>query len=165
MYEYVNKLQPQCLISFKTGYTGDEDFLAPEWTQVKFDSDNNPVFNIDVPADGGLSVYNEAQSRLVLRKGKNGNVYKKQYFKDVWHNELSKKPVELCNPILKKQEWFDVKDGVHKTVDEIQKEYEYARSHNANYLLSIGLRGDGSVHPKDSKTLRAFGKRLKHYQK
>lgn len=28
--------------------------------------------------------------------------------------ELSKNPVELCNTTLKKEQWFDVKDGIHK---------------------------------------------------
>lgn len=29
-YDLIRELQPQTLISFKVGYTGDEDFLAPE---------------------------------------------------------------------------------------------------------------------------------------
>jgi alpha-L-fucosidase len=44
-YALVRKLQPHCLISFKMGYTGEEDFLAPEWQQVTHDKDGLPDFD------------------------------------------------------------------------------------------------------------------------
>lgn len=157
LYSYIRQLQPQCLISFKTGYTGDEDFLAPEWTQVKFDANNYALFNINVPTEHGTSLYEETSPRNVLRITDNGFEYRKQCFNQVWKEELSRKPIELCNPMLQNQEWFDVKEGIHKTVNEIWTEYEYTCLHDANYLLSIGLRGDGSVHPSDSKVLKEFG--------
>lgn len=158
LYYYIRQLQPQCLVSFKTGYTGDEDFLAPEWTQVKFDVDNTVLFNINVPTESGLSLYEETDPRDVLRITDKGLEYRRQCFNQVWKEELSRKPIELCNPMLKNQEWFDVKQGIHKSVKEVQTEYEYARLHGANYLLSIGLRGDGSIHPVDFNVLKEFGK-------
>lgn len=160
LYQYVRQLQPQCLVSFKTGFTGDEDFLAPEWSQVKFDEKNTPLFNINVPTEQGESLYAETLYRPVVRIYTGTPIYVRQNFKQVWVNELSEKPVELCNPMLKGQEWFDVKDGVHKTAAEIREEYDYTRSHHANYLLNVALRGDGSIHPLDKNALKEFGNTL-----
>ena len=154
LYAYIRDLQPQCLISFKTGFTGDEDFLAPEWTQVKFDAENRPLFNIKVLTNENVDPYQDTRTYPVLRIiEKNELNYRYQNFKEVWDNELSKKPIEFCNTMLKKEQWFDVKEGIHKTKKEILDEYNYAHSHQANYLLNIALRGDGSVHPSDKSVL------------
>lgn len=161
LYAYVRELQPQCLVSFKTGFTGDEDFLAPEWSQVKYDKRGNLIFNIHVSTDNGMKISEDNQLRPVLRITENGLTRKFQNFTDVWEKELSKKPVELCNTILKKEQWFDVKDGVHKNSEEVKAEYDYARKNNANYLLNIALCGDGSIHPADKSTLQHFAKKVK----
>lgn len=100
LYDYVRQVQPQCLVSFKTGYTGDEDFLAPEWNQLKFDEKNTPLFTINVPTDDGISLYKEDKLRTVLRIAPEGLVYRQQNFRKVWEDELSKKPVELSNTLL-----------------------------------------------------------------
>lgn len=154
LYAYIRDLQPQCLISFKTGFTGDEDFIAPEWRQVKFDVDNRPVLAVRVRTHEGTDAYLDAKNYPVLRVTSKGSLaYVYQNFKDVWDNELSRKPVELCNTMLKNEQWFDVENGVHKTREEVLAEYDYVRSHQANYLLNVGLRGDGSVHPSDKAVL------------
>ena len=158
LYAYARELQSQCLISFKTGFTGDEDFLAPEWSQVKYDKKGNLIFNIHVATDNGMKIIEDSQLRPVLRMTGNGLTRKLQSFKDVWEKELSKKPVELCNTILKKEQWFDVKDGIHKNKREVKAEYDYARKNEANYLLNIALRGDGSIHPADQLVLHDFAK-------
>lgn len=156
LYAYVRELQPQCLISFKTGFTGDEDFLAPEWNQVKYNKNGHVIFNINLATDNGLKIREDNQLRPILRMKEDGLVRKSQSFKDVWEKELSKKPVELCNPILKGEQWFDVKDGIHKNRKEVKAEYDYARKNKANYLLNIALCGDGSIHPVDRVTLYGF---------
>lgn len=38
LYDLINKLQPQCLVSFKHGAVGTEDFVAPEWGWGPFTS-------------------------------------------------------------------------------------------------------------------------------
>lgn len=39
LYDHVHKLQPQCLVSYKQGLLGTEDFFAPEHKAVKTDRD------------------------------------------------------------------------------------------------------------------------------
>lgn len=153
LYAYIRELQPQCLVSFKTGFTGDEDFLAPEWSQVKYDKDGNIIFNIHVSTDNGSKIREDNQLRPILRINDNGLTRKYQSFKNVWENELKYKPVELCNTILKNEQWFDVKDGIHKNKKEILEEYNYARKNKVNYLLNVALCGDGSIHPADKTVL------------
>lgn len=162
LYAYARELQPQCLISFKTGFTGDEDFLAPEWSQIKYDKGGHVIFNIHVATDNGLKISEDSQLRPVLRITENGLARKRQNFQHTWETELSGKPVELCNTILKGEQWFDVKDGHHKNRQEVLEEYEYARKNKANYLLNVALRGDGSIHPADKTVLYGFGTLTTH---
>ena len=156
LYAYIHKLQPQCLISFKTGFTGDEDFLAPEWNQVKFDKKGNVLFNIKVATDNGTEIAEDSHLRPVLRYINNKSMFKHQSFKETWENELKIKPIELCNTMIKGEQWFDVKNGEHKTINEITEEYNYAQKNNANYLLNIALLGDGSIHNEDKYVLSNF---------
>lgn len=128
LYAYIKQLQPQCLVSFKTGFTGDEREC----------------------------IYKEKKKRPVLRLKGNNLEYKMQRFKTVWDEELSKKPIELCATLLKKEQWFNVKDGIHKTKNEVLEEFLYTQRHCVNYLLNIGLRGDGSVHPLDYSVLNGL---------
>ncbi|MGM9701683.1 MAG: alpha-L-fucosidase [Prevotella sp.] len=153
LYAYVRELQPQCLVSFKTGFTGDEDFLAPEWSQVTFDEANNVCLNIHVKTEGGLPIGKDVQKRMVQRIEKGTCMRRSQCFKDVWEQELCHKPVELCTTLLKDEQWFDVRNGQHKSLDDIRSEYSYARTHKANYLLNVALRADGSIHPADQAVL------------
>lgn len=157
LYAYINDLQPQCLISFKTGFSGDEDFLAPEWTQIKYDRSGKVIFNIHVRTNEGLDIENDKTKRPVIRITRDGLKFKHQSFKEIWENELMSKPVELCNTMLKGEEWFNVEKGAHKTREEVLSEYSYARKNKANYLLNIAPLGDGSIHPADKDVLMGFG--------
>ncbi len=156
LYAYINELQPQCLISFKTGFTGDEDFLAPEWNQVKFDEQGKVILNIHVRSDNNKMIKEDDKLRPVLRIANSKLLRNYQSFKNIWETELVNKPVELCSTILKNDEWFDVENGIHKTQKEIIAELNYAKKYNANYLLNVGLRGDGSIHYVDKRTLDGF---------
>lgn len=153
LYAYVNELQPQCLVSFKTGFTGDEDFLASEWTQIKYDKNGKVVFNIHVRTNEGLEIENDILKRPVIRVTANGLKLKYQSFKETWEKELMNKPVELCNTMIKGEEWFDVENGIHKTREEVLSEYNYARKNKANYLLNVTPLGNGSIHPADKNAL------------
>jgi alpha-L-fucosidase len=154
LYSFVNEIQPQTLISFKTGYSGDEDFLAPEWHQLKFDEIGDPQLTRKVPDAENI--------RRVLRKSPNGLLWKNQSFSEVWENELKHKPIEFCTTIIKGNQWFNLDQGIRKTKEELLEEYKYAIKNKANYLLNIGPRGDGSVHPDDIKILQEFGILLKN---
>ena len=157
LYAYVNELQPQCLVSFKTGFTGDEDFLAPEWTQIKYDKNGKVVFNIHVRTNEGLEIENDILKRPVIRVTADGLKLKYQSFKETWEKELMNKPVELCNTMIKGEEWFDVENGIHKTREEVLSEYNYARKNKANYLLNITPLGNGAIHPADKEALAGLG--------
>ena len=71
------------------------------------------------------------------------------------------KPVEICNT-LQKSAWGYNKseDGMHKTVEEVLKIIEDARSKGANLLLNTGPLGEGSIPGEDIRNLREVGKQL-----
>ena len=148
-YALVRSLQPQCLISFKEGAIGEEDFITPEHflfpTPTKWDT-------------------KERQQRWEIRRQR----WEKKN-RTRWEKYFKKKPAEI-NTVM--QECYN-RDGVHKpsgwindesarhlTADEVMYLYEKARSLGANMLLNIGPRGDGSIHPDDKKTLTEIGRRL-----
>lgn len=77
--------------------------------------------------------------------------------------ELNKdKPREICNT-LQPHAWGYNKahDGNHKTADEIIQMLEDARANNANLLLNVGPKGDGSFPEEDIRALEEAGRRLK----
>ncbi len=148
-YALVRSLQRQCLVSFKEGAIGQEDFISPEHflfpTPTKWDT-------------------KERQKRWEIRlqrwEKKNRTRWEK-YFKN--------KPAEI-NTVMqeclnrdgvgKPSGWINDESARHLTTDEVMFLYEKARSLGANMLLNIGPRGDGSIHPEDIKTLIEIGKRL-----
>jgi len=148
-YALVRSLQPQCLISFKEGAIGQEDFVTPEHflfpTPIKWDT-------------------KDRQERWEIRHQR----WEKKG-RQSWDKFFKNKPAEI-NTVM--QECYN-RDGVgepggwindestrHLTADEVIYLLEKARSVGANMLLNIGPRGDGSVHPNDEKTLREVGRRL-----
>jgi len=71
------------------------------------------------------------------------------------------KPVEICNTLQKSAWGYNrSEDGKHKTMEEVIKILEDARSRNANLLLNTGPLGDGSIPEEDIITLRAVGEQL-----
>jgi alpha-L-fucosidase len=71
------------------------------------------------------------------------------------------KPREICNT-LQHYAWGYVKtqEGNHKTADDIFKMLEDAKKANANLLLNVGPKGDGSFPEEDIKALKKVGKTL-----
>jgi alpha-L-fucosidase len=77
--------------------------------------------------------------------------------------ELNKnKALEICNT-LQPHAWGYNKehDGNHKNADEIIEMLADAAAINANLLLNVGPKGDGSFPEEDIKALEEAGKRLK----
>lgn len=92
---FEQRIQPQCLISFKTGITGDEDFLSPEWHQMKYKENNELIFQGNVP---------DADKKMpVLRLTEQGKKWVNQSISDVWETELKSKPIELCTAMNKRE--------------------------------------------------------------
>ncbi len=149
-YALVRSLQPQCLISFKDGAIGEEDFITPEHflfpTPIKWDT-------------------KERQERWELKCQRWERKHRAR-----WKKYFKNKPAEI-NTVMqqcanrdgvgKPSGWINDESARHLTADEIMFLYEKARSLGANMLLNIGPRGDGSIHPEDIKTLREVGRRLR----
>ena len=149
-FALIRSLQPQCLISFKEGAIGEEDFVSPEH------------FLLPAPVDWDTP---ERQARWELRLER-----WKKIQEDKWNKFYRSKPAEINTTM---QECFN-RDGVgspggwindvnarHLSADEVLFFYKTARSLKANLLVNIGPRADGSVHPEDVKALTEVGRRLK----
>jgi alpha-L-fucosidase len=147
-YALVRKLQPQCLISFKSGYTGEEDFLAPEWHQFTYGSDGLPRIGKFAPD----SVPDNIPSDVFAR----------------WNETLRYLPAETSTTMLYRKGnkaaelWFDQPGAgaEHKTVADVLAQYQTVRKRSQNFALNIAPRGDGSIHPADERVLREVGLRL-----
>lgn len=132
-YALIRNLSPHALISFKQGANGDEDFMAPE-------------------RGGGAKV------------GVQFEVARRAY-------QLNKdKPMEICDtmqPHLKGfhggSTWGYNKhmDGRHLTVEQVLEKIAAARAIDANLLLNIGPKPDGSFPQHDIDTLLEVGRILK----
>ena len=149
-FALIRSLQPQCLVSFKEGAIGREDYISPEHfllpTPIKWDT-------------------KERQGRWELRLER----WEKQN-RSRWEKYFKNKPAEIntvmqiCfnrDGIGEHSGWINDESARHLTADEVMYLYDIARSLGANMLLNIGPRGDGSIHPEDKKTLKEIGRRLK----
>lgn len=134
IYTLIRSLQPNCLISFKQGATGTEDFAAPERKAT------------------GIQSY----ASIVPARRANAQVVEQR----AWDkNRL--KPMELCNTLQPSVWGYDkADDNRHKTPAEVMALYRQARAEHANLLLNTGLLPDGSIFPEDEATLRTVGKKL-----
>ena len=77
------------------------------------------------------------------------------------YEKNKEKPMEICNT-LQPHAWGYNKqhDGNHKSADEILKMLEDAHSLNANLLLNVGPKGDGSFPEEDIRALEEAGAKL-----
>jgi alpha-L-fucosidase len=126
-YALVRRLQPQALIAFKQGATGDEDFATPER-------------HFHSLAERARQLYGERAAQVAA------NAWAKNQGK---HNEI-------C-ATLQDGWWGYARGARHLTPDEVRRLLAHAAAHDCNLLLNIGPRPDGSVHPDDVATLRAVG--------
>ncbi len=129
-YAMIRKLQPQVLISFKQGATGDEDFAAPERK--------------------GHSLAERVKQRGFGKK----NV---EIARKAWESNKNKHN-EICDT-LQGRRWGYAKaqDGKHRKPEHVLKMLERAEAQNCNLLLNTGPKPDGSIPEEDVKTLRKVG--------
>jgi len=72
------------------------------------------------------------------------------------------KPREICNTLQPHAWGYNKKDdGNHKSTEDIIKMLSDAEKSNANLLLNIGPKGDGSFPEEDIKALKGAGKKIK----
>lgn len=137
-YGLISSLQPQCLISFKQGANGSEDFAAPERSRA------------------GLHHFD---SILPIRRKVAAEVAQR-----AWKKNAVKK-IELCNT-LQPHTWGYNKtaNGKHHHAEAVMKMIRDAWGVKANLLLNTGPLPDGSIPAEDVSTLREVGKRIRSAQ-
>ena len=138
VYALVRELQPHCLISFKQGFNGEEDFLAPE---------GGKLFKFPIDEDNNLVPYDlHDTERAAKWKGKH---------------------VQVCIPMSAGWFFSPPKNGKelrHRSVEDLMKEYKYIHEHNGSLLLNVPPCGDGSYHPKFIEFMRDFAKQVEEYE-
>jgi len=130
-YGLIRELQPHCLISFKQGATGDEDFAAPERHAHSLEERVARVFGPEKAA--------------IARRA--------------WERNKDKH-IEIC-ATLQTKAWGYHAEADHLGPDQVMEMLKRAREQNANLLLNTGPLGDGSIHPQDRETLIEVGRRLR----
>jgi len=133
IYAMIRKIQPQCLISFKQGCTGTEDFAAPERSGHSMANTIRKKYG-DKPGDLAAHAWEQNKSK---------------------HNEI-------CDTLQPGGWAYSIKDdGKHKTPDQVMEILQTANGKNCNLLLNTGPLPDGSIHSEDIATLKEVGKRLR----
>jgi alpha-L-fucosidase len=152
LYALIRELQPQCLISFKEGAIGQEDFTSPEH------------FHMAVPAAWDTP---QRQARWDLRMERWKRLYTQR-----WDEHFKDKLVEINTTM---QEclgrdgagapggWINDESARHLSADEVMYLLQKARNAGANLLMNIGPHADGSIHPDDDKALRVVGAMLREH--
>ncbi|MBK8979662.1 MAG: alpha-L-fucosidase [Planctomycetes bacterium] len=132
-YALVRALQPHCLISFKQGATGTEDFAAPE--------------------RHGRSLADNVQRRF-------GDPERTRVAAAAWEANRDKHN-EICDT-LQPGVWGyrAADDGNHRGADETWTMLRQAGAARCNLLLNTGPLPDGSLHSDDVATLHAVGRRI-----
>ncbi|MCR8632747.1 alpha-L-fucosidase [Paenibacillus radicis (ex Xue et al. 2023)] len=133
-YNLVRSLQPQCLISFKQGVTGTEDFMSQEMQFVPLEV---------LLSKTGASQEAIDRSNEVLRKHKN-------------------KRNEVCT-VMQKKGWGYVNYVKHICADEAMLRLRYAAEKNCNLLLNTGPYPDGTIPPEDVSVFKELGRRIRRH--
>jgi len=130
IYTQIRALQPDCLISFKQGGIGKEDFAAPERhaTQVSIHDSVQP---------GRRQIAAETAQHA-------------------WElNHL--KPMEICDTLQAGQWGYNkIEDGKHRKKEVVLAMLAAAKEKNANLLLNSGLMPDGSIPGEDRLMLKSL---------
>jgi alpha-L-fucosidase len=130
-YAMIRELQPQCLISFKQGVTGDEDFMSQELT---FE-----------PLHRRLKAGGASEEAVALSDW-------------VWERNRGKWN-EICT-ILQDKWWGYVADVGHRNSADVLRMLANARANRCNLLVNTGPLPDGSIHPADEATLQRVGQHI-----
>ena len=134
IYDMIHAIQPHALVVFKTGANGQEDFITGE----RHFGSLSPVFK-------GVGLPKSVQDAADMSWEKNKN-----------------KPAELNIPI-QKLGWGYVNspNQKQKTTKEVMDLLNYCAKVNANLLLNIGPRPDGTILEENVKVLREVGEILR----
>ncbi|RMD74071.1 MAG: alpha-L-fucosidase precursor [Lentisphaerae bacterium] len=132
-YELIRQKRPECLISFKQGATGTEDFAAPE----------------------------HSHQSLAFRLEKRGMPEMARLAERAWQCNAAKHN-EYCTTLQEKA-WGYHAQAAHYGPDEVWGFLAFALANHANLLLNVGPLPDGSIHPQDVATLREVGKRIRKH--
>ncbi len=132
-YALVRRLQPHCLISFKQGATGTEDFAAPEREGASLE-------------DRVRKLLGEKAAAIAAR---------------AWEANRTKWN-EICDT-LQPMAWGYRKDddGRHWKADQVWPRLQAAWGRRCNLLLNSGPLPEGNLHPEDAQTLREVGRRIR----
>jgi alpha-L-fucosidase len=132
-YAMIRELQPQALISFKQGATGDEDFAAPERS--------------------GHSLADRVRERIGEQEA--------EIAATAWARNRNKHN-EICDTLQPGAWGYQAADeGQHRGVDEVAEMLAQAAGQRCNLLLNTGPLPDGAIHPSDIDTLRAIGRQIR----
>lgn len=71
---------------------------------------------------------------------------------------------EMCQ-VLNDNWGYCKKDFNYKSVETLLNDYSLCRENNANFLLNIGPKGDGSVRHIDKTIMKKLGKKIQLYNK
>ena len=133
-YALIRSLQPQCLIAYKNGANGDEDFASPEHVSgdlvARLKKTNPPQHAIDVAVQA-------------------------------WNGNKDNPRNEICTTLTNRHWGYSTQPGIeHRAADEVMEMLANAQSSNCNLLLNTGPLPDGSIDPTDAATLRDVGRRI-----
>ncbi|QTD38460.1 alpha-L-fucosidase [Polaribacter batillariae] len=130
-YDVIHQYQPHALIHFKTGATGTEDVLVGE----------RELKSISIHYQG------DDPEKIKIR----------QLADKVWNNNKFKK-AEIA--VTSQGSWAWTPTNKCRASNELYAMLAHASNNNANLLLNVGLKPDGSI-PKDvEKEFRLLGKRI-----
>ncbi len=131
IYDQIHKLQPQALISYKTGFNGNEDYISCE---------------------------HEIKSLAPLMRKVQGEKTAKMA-EEAWQKNKTK--IAELTTTMQTSGWSYNETGRHKTAEEVWRLLEYSADRNANLLLNIGPYPDGTIVPADKSALTAVGERIR----
>jgi alpha-L-fucosidase len=132
-YAMIRALQPQALIAFKQGASGDEDFASPERHGHSLADRVREQFG-DEPA-------RVAHTAWTKNRGK--------------HNEI-------CDTLQPRAWGYHAGDtGRHNTPDAVVDMLAAAAARDCNLLLNTGPLPDGSIPAEDAAALRKVGRRIR----
>lgn len=133
IYDMIHAIQPHALVVFKTGVNGNEDFITGEREMGSL----SPIFkSVGLPKE-----VQDAADRA-------------------WENNKNK-PAELNIPIQTMGwSYFNSPKQRQKSTEEVLELLNTCAKMNANLLLNIGPRPDGTILEENVKTLKEVGEYL-----
>ena len=127
-YDLIHAIQPHALILFKTGATGTEDVIVGE---------------------------RKLESISMHYKGQDEGSKRIRRLADAAWNRNFRKKAEIA--VTSQGTWEWTPDAKCASVEQLWKMLETASDNNANLLLNVGLKPDGSIPEDVSTNFRALG--------